>query len=1696
MDVKPVRVAGYLSKSGSKEIKYFWCVIRDGSFYVYNTPVVQNQSHLSLSPESDEVAVETFPISHLSATAYVLPASSKRTPTQFALQLDCAKSSRSVTFYAKHEWELERWVDGIKAESTSDNIFPVDPYQQSLLPPSVEVTHQRRQSFELNRSRPQKVTPETLRKTEIVMEQSDSVFENIIKDSEARNVVDKQEGSPLLSEKNLKKKFMMRALPDLVVSSQTLHGRSPTAESPFSSPSFSSRSSSRRSNYQDSADESSLASSITSSPMLSRSGRVNTQTSGHAGDTNTGTNRFTPMAVERKRLLTTQNQTSPDEYKDCDHSHLTATELGFGSKSSPMFYVNTKQKNTTSSYADKPEMSYDRRRNKRHTITVVQGPAESGLCRYRHEQPHWNELTASSSRHSIAPLSSLDFQINQRKRDSRSQSSANISGVFPHFEKESIDPDRSSSEDSDCSKCEPDENINKEILTEDHTTERFDDNLTDSLAESFSSVNEEMKPVLRKLKSRLHSTSETQKAFDSDVATEPSEIDAELRPSSESLGNRFLHRAKSLVGKRTKSTEHSNASSILPIAAKQTSLPEDNETSATKLPQGKPQPKIKTLKQVKRQLSAMSVQMEGWLYRRKTIKWGRMWSVLYSDKTMSFYKEEKQSHNPHLKPLLTFDMKLGCNISNISQDKSISTFDLSVNLPLDKTSHAEEFYKDSSLSHLSGKTTPVDTARSKCLHLMCKSTQEFVHWMKAFVMVNTSPSLTHKDPDSRKVLTLHRLNRPSGDERSPDTKQCNTLFAGGHDTRTNQDNVIPSPQLVRRIGAGEIHSETNTYYRGVDVLEDFDMLGAPAHVKRNAFAKSRNNSLGKDEMPVGFYSESKVAEDKGDKILTTSHGVRENFQVPPAQAKTLPTQEVENLTKSNSNSCKLSSKPGSITDTLEPNLWKTSTDSDYLEDQKNINNKRNFETDAVKVESASLLGNHENLSNADFRNKTANTSSQKTKERPTSSNKLFRLYEATGPSASQTEPSKDNRSSREKRTASLAYCKSHSLENFELDQTSTVATYGLQRRNSDGNIFEPCCDKPYRMRIFKKVIPELTETDFIEVFGHSNYKKGKLSIMEGLRIMNNDNTAHFTNRFDVQKIGVKDIIVTDHTLSSDDSTSSVETGSMEDNRRMNINIQRSNSKLSSASGSSTDSKKSDGRSKRFHSITSAFRKTSSSIDGFRNKNTKVSKSAVCLLPASRLSNASHRGFLDRRNTKKQWEGFWCVLCDSCLYCYNSPQSEVTRDMILLRGYDVVADVTNMNRQRFTFRLEQTGFATLYFSSDNHEEYLMWVGILEKETSIVASLRIEADQHRSDSPALSVSGTSCTSLKSTDSNDEVINSGNASKSHLKDQVDKELVEMQKHKLLKEIFSQQQQIIEDQKQLSNKAINAPCSDEHHAHQTVMRRNDVIDKYERALGAEEAKLTKHMTLLNRRRNSVQLKVDQLTREIAPTSNKKRRQNHQQFAAVEAKLGAMKANLKKIDGEIQQLQSKKQNTIEKVRERQELELLLTEQQENLAIMRRHEQNGQPAIVNRRRHIPNSRDMMTSIDELSSISDCCSSASSDSINESKEVFRTMSTPRNLRSNRPETFKAISIDSTTSNEFGNIQDISRSSDQHSVVSQYGSFSSIDEPIVSSSLASSTSSLSHQASNKVDPMIMADIEMFEKFSTMHLQKLHNQSPQHN
>lgn len=147
-----------------------------------------------------------------------------------------------------------------------------------------------------------------------------------------------------------------------------------------------------------------------------------------------------------------------------------------------------------------------------------------------------------------------------------------------------------------------------------------------------------------------------------------------------------------------------------------------------------------------------------------------------------------------------------------------------------------------------------------------------------------------------------------------------------------------------------------------------------------------------------------------------------------------------------------------------------------------------------------------------------------------------------------------------------------------------------------------------------------------------------------------------------------------------------------------------------------------------------------------------------------------------------------------------------------------------------------------------------------------------------------------------------------RSFSQEELEKEIVEMQKHKLLKEIATEREKLLIEQR-----ALHRLCSEEDtktelvESTTTKKKREDVVRKFEQMRDQEVAKATKSMAFLNRRRNSAQLKLDQITKDLAPKSNRKRRDDHQRYAALEAKQYEMKQRLQEVDREISQFQTSK---------------------------------------------------------------------------------------------------------------------------------------------------------------------------------------------
>ncbi|XP_078484321.1 uncharacterized protein LOC100176971 [Ciona intestinalis] len=1554
-----VQYAGYLRSWDGEVTKKYWCVLRDGHFLVY-------PSHINEPLESDEGTfgvedrpVHKFPIQDLIISASVTQIGSNG-QQDCVLELSSSRSDEKISLHTTHVLALQRWVDAVKKASYQGIDASFDSPAGEPLPPALDfnnsypgaILHGLGPSHQLQQSR--KPIKSNTQRTD--------VSEKAIAESSWPEVNANYKYSNPLNTSLLFSKLSSKEAAKYIRSSSWTQPRD-GANTPQSSSGISTPTSIRSSAYKDSADESSVSSSVASSPVVTKPQRD-------------------IFDSDSRRIIP----------KHENQGSSVVSPLGKNSKTrSQMFYTGEKD---ISALKSTPGMRHVKKRNntttlKRHTVSSIPGYADSSLSTNSKEKISTSndvilpvEAAPGPTRHTIAPISHLDQQIQIRSKLHRQRTH---SPVIETSNDEQLDSDSSlespgrETASLDGERLLPDEDIRSSVPTvkttgslPPHTELRNSSTQVKITASELGTIPavenvafEGIPSPVHKLKRRL--LENTRAPGDSESKSTANGDFGISRNRSGSFGSRLLRRAKSAVGKRNKSLEvedkntssmKSPASDPLPACENNTSDVEKNVNSRASVNGTR--------------VSKPRILMEGPLYRTKIMKWQKYWAVLDSNKTLSFYKNEEQLHSSD-PTTHTVVLASGCEVINISQAKNNNIFTL---LPLQRKTHVVH----------QGKSIDGNSA-SKPVQLMCKSTQEFVHWMKAFVQVNTTT--THSLAENRSLVKLKLRNSAKSIEN--DTSSDSELL------------VLPN----------HMHLHESTRLR----ILTANMKSSAKWFEIIQFPRSDH-------------------ELRQRTLLDQEALIIQTRQLPPART----------------DSSELAGSSNSPTIDGGPESSSHASNNGLAQEQWACAGMKTIET------ASSLLVPVEAVQYQQWSRtiEACNSVSNRVK--------LFEDLSSSTDDCSEKSFNKECSSGGQKRykVSIFRYCFSRYTCVTKLTDTSEKfepAFSKLRRSKSEGNILEPTSLNPrYRMRTIKSALPELTRIDFIEIYGISP-SKGNRSATSSTKdqsqsLSDHDSESDYLARSSVSGIsGNKDI--------SDDGYRS----------SGNTNDHVAPSKQSKESSASEESTKEEKRSSNWFST---FRRSIKSND---DEKSKIGKAATVLkIPASRLSSASHRGYVDRRNKKKQWERFWCVLQDSCLYCYNSPQSDVTRDVVLLRGYDVIADVTNMNRSRFVFRLEQQGAQTLYFGSDNHEEFLLWVGTLEKDTRCVTTpnSRMETENRT-------------TSTSPTHSDVTPVESYNSRSSYKrtasKDELEQELVEMQKHKLLKEIVAQQQQLIEEHRLLEGKVSENSSVNEMSLPRRTSRRNDVIDKFERVRSEEATKMTKFMTLLNRRRNSAQLKVDQLSREIAPKSGKKRRQNHQNFAAYEAKLNEMKQRLAEIDEEIHEQQAQKQSVMEKLQERQDLELLVAEQQESLAIMRRHQNDEFPFTVQRRRKAP--REALTSIEELSSISDCCSS-SSDSMNEAPaRLPHAMSTPRCKRTKQP-----VSFDSVPSEEFYQCEDDTEPM----------SASSLDGVIASSSMSSSVSSLTvsrdslnannpseSKKSEEIDPSVMAGIEMFEEFTKMKLGK---------
>lgn len=116
-------------------------------------------------------------------------------------------------------------------------------------------------------------------------------------------------------------------------------------------------------------------------------------------------------------------------------------------------------------------------------------------------------------------------------------------------------------------------------------------------------------------------------------------------------------------------------------------------------------------------------------------------------------------------------------------------------------------------------------------------------------------------------------------------------------------------------------------------------------------------------------------------------------------------------------------------------------------------------------------------------------------------------------------------------------------------------------------------------------------------------------------------------------------------------------------------------------------------------------------------------------PMSKIASAACRGYLSKiTNSKKNTQTrYWCILADSCLYCYSSQNDEFADDVIALGGYWLA---TNGKESKYTSAshshnhmiiLERFGKESYEFKADDEASFNKWMAALTESLATKQSV---------------------------------------------------------------------------------------------------------------------------------------------------------------------------------------------------------------------------------------------------------------------------------------------------------------------------------------------------------------------------------------
>lgn len=245
------------------------------------------------------------------------------------------------------------------------------------------------------------------------------------------------------------------------------------------------------------------------------------------------------------------------------------------------------------------------------------------------------------------------------------------------------------------------------------------------------------------------------------------------------------------------------------------------------------------------------------------------------------------------------------------------------------------------------------------------------------------------------------------------------------------------------------------------------------------------------------------------------------------------------------------------------------------------------------------------------------------------------------------------------------------------------------------------------------------------------------------------------------------------------------------------------------------------------------------------------------LAAKDIENSTISGYMERRSFSGHWIRYWYVLKDGTLFCYLTPDDNVTADILNITGYKLTSLIDKFRGKRFVLQLQHEEYASTYLSVDSREEMSDWLETLEKATAELpcANGAPEEEVFNTEVPVEQYQD-KCTSVK--------------------------------QKLLAEMLRQKHEL--ERKQASRQKNKLQQSDTDRLLQTWSPESD-------------EKLISDVTKLRQRRMSAQIKVDVIQKQMQPqqTSNKK-------FFNFGGKKKHVTSNNEHLEGQLKELTDKLQ--------------------------------------------------------------------------------------------------------------------------------------------------------------------------------------------